>query len=227
MAEIVSEWARVVAIVHELVSTRMPQHVWMHGEGKLCRFACTLNHPRGSTCAQRNEQSSCARRPWRYASKIAAASRDPLRPRFRAASRSRPTSVSVKYSLCLYAAFGCRRGSVRFSAIGVVSVIDDLSHDCAVRFRRVFGFVDHCEHSLRLGVQCSVAPSGSEAASWPEHSLRIPVINNLLCFVDELRTMLNKIIFRHHAEFTRRELRQFQPSRLYLTLHRFLCGAQR
>jgi hypothetical protein len=67
-----------------------------------------------------------------------------LRPRLRAASISLSTSVSVRYSLCLYAAFGCRRGSVRFAAIGVVSVIDDLSRDgrclrlASVRFLRSF-----------------------------------------------------------------------------------------
>jgi hypothetical protein len=60
----------------------------------------------------------------RYASKIAALSLVELHPRLRAASINRSTSVSVKYSLCLYAAFGWRRGSVRFTAIGVVSVID-------------------------------------------------------------------------------------------------------
>jgi hypothetical protein len=121
--------------------------------------------------------------------------------RLRAASINLSTSVAVRYSLCLYAVFGSLHGSVRFAVVGATSVIVDLSCDCAVRFRRVFVIQHHCEHSLRLGVQCSVAPS-SEAASWPEPPLRIPVINNLPCLVDELRTMIGEIILCQHSNLS-------------------------
>jgi hypothetical protein len=82
---------------------------------------------------QRKEHSSCARRPWRYARSIAVASRAPFRPRFLAASINRSTSASVRYSRGRYAALGCRR-SVRFNAVGVVSVIFGLSCDVGCSF---------------------------------------------------------------------------------------------
>jgi len=75
--------SRVMSIVCELVADRMAQHMRMDREWKLSRLAGTLNHSQeptrcGSICAQRSEQSSAARKPCRYASKIAQASLAPL-----------------------------------------------------------------------------------------------------------------------------------------------------
>ena len=50
------------------------------------------------------------------------------RPRFLSGSINRSTSASVRYSRRRYAALGCRR-SVRFTAVGVASVIFGFSCD--------------------------------------------------------------------------------------------------
>ncbi len=61
--------------------------------------------------------------------------------------------LRFRYSLCLYSLFGNLRGSVRFSTIGVVSVIGDLSHDCAVCVGRVFGFCDLKHRSTAMDMR--------------------------------------------------------------------------
>jgi hypothetical protein len=50
MAGIVREAARVVSIVGEFVSSRMPQRVRANGEGKLCSSPCALNHSQEPSC---------------------------------------------------------------------------------------------------------------------------------------------------------------------------------
>src|SRR5262249_54190498 len=50
MAEVVRQRARIVAIVGEFVPGRMPQHVRVNREGKLCGLACSLNHPQKPSC---------------------------------------------------------------------------------------------------------------------------------------------------------------------------------
>src|SRR5262249_48613561 len=42
--------SRVVAIVSKFVSCRVPEHVWMNREGKLCGFARALDHPQEPSC---------------------------------------------------------------------------------------------------------------------------------------------------------------------------------
>jgi hypothetical protein len=64
------------------------------------------------------------------------------------ASISLSTSVSVKYSLCLYAAFGNRRGSVRFTSIGVASLVSTFSRVHALHAQLVFVISDYYEQSL-------------------------------------------------------------------------------
>jgi hypothetical protein len=92
----------------------------------LARFTCKRPFLK-SICDHRKLQSSLARNPCRYANRIAAASLAPFLPRLRAASIKRSTSFSVRYSLTRYAELGNLLGSVRFTAVGDVSVMIELA----------------------------------------------------------------------------------------------------
>jgi hypothetical protein len=75
MTEIVRQRPSILTLVGELVSGRMPQHVWMNREGKLSGFACSLNHPQEPSGQHRRKV-----KPWcglgsRLIAKIANAKR--------------------------------------------------------------------------------------------------------------------------------------------------------
>jgi hypothetical protein len=75
----------------------------------LIRRTCSIPLLR-SICSQRSEHNSAARNPWRYATRSMVASRWPYRPRSRAVSISRSTSLTVRYSLPALAVWRQRRG---------------------------------------------------------------------------------------------------------------------
>jgi hypothetical protein len=122
----------------------------------LALFTCSRPCLR-SICDQRSWQSSCALSPCRYASKIAALSRSPFRPRLLAASISRSTSASVRYSLGRYSALGLR-SSVRFIVVGAVSVIGNCPYVFEVGVCGVF-VIQHLSEHYTLSV--SMIDAGS------------------------------------------------------------------
>ena len=101
----------------------------------LARLTCSLPCRR-SICDQRSWQSSAARRPWRYASKIAAPSRGPFRPR----RRDQPLNLCLRQILPRAVCCVGSRRSVRFVALGAVSFILEFPCVRTLRVGRVFVF---------------------------------------------------------------------------------------
>jgi hypothetical protein len=63
----------------------------------------------------------------------------------------------------------------------------------------------------------------TDASSPSKHSFRLPAINNLLRFVDQLRSMLGQILFGGRDDDPMNHMMRLQPLRLERSLRGFDC----